>query len=477
MVMYRYARFEDLITHPGVQYFPPSRPPEGDIALPGLILSDTPDDFVVLEDAVLCRGGGVAWRGLWLSASIHYMPDHWRGEAWLPGKMTEDGTAIDLNPDLIHPTTTIEKPVLLIDSLVGSYNFGHSIHDSMPYGLLFQRARKVIPELRPITTPFKFQNQQQIFSVVFDCPYRKCVLHGNGSHVKKLVLARRQSIMNTSSEFPDDRWSLPFAGIRHIRSALHAALQIPEEIGLLPGAAPHNVFLHRFPNAAEQRPGSVLQGRNFSNHYRLFEALMKESFFVFEPGWMTLEQIGGMLARASTVAGVHGAQLANLVFCRPLTRIFEIRGYPGNWRSIEALCAVLGHAFTVLQQAKPTDPDAPEFDVRGILAALKVETKRIVHQQLKVSDLGHSRWRFGRGDGQVITPVLVLLPDGSVSGYSHPNEFAWKLEGGRLALADINGVITSVFDPIECEGDNVVMMKGLHTFPADGYLTLQRLDK
>jgi hypothetical protein len=220
----------------------------------------------------------------------------------------------------------------------------------------------------------------------------------------------------------------------------------------------------------------VLQGRNFSNHYQLFEELMKEAFIIFEPGWMTLDQIGGMLARAGTVAGVHGAQLANLVFCRPRTRVFEIRGYPGNWRSIEALCAVLGHDFTALQQGRPTNPDAPEFDVHGILSAVKAETRQIVSQKLRVSYLGYSRWRFGRSDGQVIAPVLVLLPDGSIGGYSHPNERGWKLKGSRLALTDINGVVTSFFDPIEFDGRAVVMMKGVHTFPADGYLTLQKLD-
>jgi hypothetical protein len=371
MVLYRYGRFDDLVGQPGVEYVPPSRPPERNIALPSLTLSDTPDDFLVIEDAVLCHRGGLVWRDLWLSASIHYMPGHWREASWLPGKLTPDGTAIDLDPNFVKATGTIEDPVMLIDSGIGAHNFGHSIHDSMPYGLLFQRARTPIPSLRPLTAPFKFKKQHEIFSIVFDYPYQNCLHFDGGIRLEKLVLARRQAVMNNSDAQPDDHWYLPYAGLRHIRTSVHAAMKVPEEIGVLAEATPFSVFLHRFPNVAERLQSGLLQGRNFTNHYELFEALMAQSFVVFEPGCMTLDQIVSMLARTRITVAVHGAQVANTVFCRPGTRVFEIRGYPGNWRSIEAICAVLGHQFTPLQHSKPADPNAPEFDISSILAAVQ----------------------------------------------------------------------------------------------------------
>ena len=43
-------------------------------------------------------------------------------------------------------------------------------------------------------------------------------------------------------------------------------------------------------------------------------------------------------------------------------------------------------------------------------------------------------WRFSRGDGSLIAKHLHLERDGTISGYSHPNEARWGLEGDVLVF-------------------------------------------
>jgi len=44
----------------------------------------------------------------------------------------------------------------------------------------------------------------------------------------------------------------------------------------------------------------------------------------------------------------------------------------------------------------------------------------------------NSTWRFSRGDGQLIAPVLQLLPRGVIGGYAHANERRWAIRNGLI---------------------------------------------
>jgi hypothetical protein len=91
------------------------------------------------------------------------------------------------------------------------------------------------------------------------------------------------------------------------------------------------------------------------------------------------------------------------------------------------------------------------------------------------SDLRSSCWCFASSDGSVIAPVLILLPDGTLGGYSHVNERSWKLLNGQLALVNIDGVTTSLFDEVGIGPNGAVTMTGRHTFAPHNGLMLQQL--
>ena len=61
-------------------------------------------------------------------------------------------------------------------------------------------------------------------------------------------------------------------------------------------------------------------------------------------------------------------------------------------------------------------------------------------------ELVHQTWAFSRENGEVIAPVVRLLPNGIVGGYIHPFERCWALVDGAISGGTIAGS-TGVLPP------------------------------
>ena len=61
-------------------------------------------------------------------------------------------------------------------------------------------------------------------------------------------------------------------------------------------------------------------------------------------------------------------------------------------------------------------------------------------------DLTSITWQFGRGDKSVISNNMHLDEGGKISGYSHPNENSWAVEGNVLLFYHIDGRTATRFD-------------------------------
>jgi hypothetical protein len=392
------ASFNDLVAA-GAQYHAPSRPREPSLQIPLTTVNDSPDDFVVLDNAVLTPPVGVAWREFWVADAIQYMSPAWRTADWLPGGYNAADDTIDIASARLEPEATIREPLFYVDSTVGSYNFGHFMYDTMPYGLLFQNVRRILPELRPIIAPLKFPHQRQLFEAVFGSRYDRCAFQPTEAPLRaeRLVVPRRLTNLD------EPPWRLSFAGVRHIRAAAlrrwgsapsgfsdRPAVGLPHRPawrGWLPFSgtarrahrpeaadarprAPLKIHLHRLQDVAALRQTGNLQGRNFSNIDALPAMLLRKGYVVYEPSLLPLDFLVPNLGQADSIVAIHGAGLANFVFSPPGTRIYEITGHEGTWRCLEALSTVLGHHFTELRQSRPADPANPSLDLAMLEAAL-----------------------------------------------------------------------------------------------------------
>jgi hypothetical protein len=83
-------------------------------------------------------------------------------------------------------------------------------------------------------------------------------------------------------------------------------------------------------------------------------------------------------------------------------------------------------------------------------------------------------WRFSRGDGSIIAPVLTFRPRGIVGGYFNDNEWSWEMRNGCLAFLDSKDVTTTLFT--EAYFDDVGPTRLVGTFLNDGQ-TIHILDR
>lgn len=364
-MLYRHLAFDDLIGHPDVTYIPASRVPEKTIVLDGLTLSDTPDDLIILKDAQTTDRGGVIWRDCYLAEAIHYFPPDWRTASWLLGQYSNESNTIDIDPNFLQIEESIETPVLFTDFLVGHRNFGHFVHDTLPYGLLYRRIRKLIPELRPLLGPLNFANQHDLISVVFGLDYKDAFKSASATKIKTLFLPRRQSYLLS------DNWRMSFPAVRYIRDVANQTWSSPRSDGNKTPAGLLDVYLHRINDELQPSDSSALAGRNFINFGELSNVLMKLGFIVFEPGCLPIDTISTLISNARRIVAIHGAGLANLIFAPPNTQVLELCSAGGNWRSLEALAAVLGHRFSSMRAPMPQGQDLPALDIPAICRALE----------------------------------------------------------------------------------------------------------
>jgi hypothetical protein len=71
-------------------------------------------------------------------------------------------------------------------------------------------------------------------------------------------------------------------------------------------------------------------------------------------------------------------------------------------------------------------------------------------------------WKFSRADGSVIAEKIRFRRDGTIVGYTHPNEACWQLEMGILVFCRKDGVATTRFGIRSAPGP--VMLQGKFLF-------------
>lgn len=77
------------------------------------------------------------------------------------------------------------------------------------------------------------------------------------------------------------------------------------------------------------------KARKVEGEDKLIEQLTARGFRVLEADWANHPEQVAAFAEADVIVGVHGAGLANVIFCRPGTRVVEILA--GDWRKTTVL--------------------------------------------------------------------------------------------------------------------------------------------
>ena len=69
------------------------------------------------------------------------------------------------------------------------------------------------------------------------------------------------------------------------------------------------------------------------------------------------------------------------------------------------------------------------------------------------ADLADTTWEFARADGTVLGATFVLNADGSIGGYSDPNENQWSVENGILVISSVDNIPSTCYTSTTSDGD------------------------
>lgn len=240
----------------------------------------------------------------------------------------------------------------------GLHNYGHFLIDCLPALLAVQRAGAL--ERFPALAPPLLAWQTELLALLL----------GGEAPMPTVVDAPIVRLGQAVFATPMDHFlHAPGPPLDAVRERILAAAAIPAD-----ATAPRRIYVSRL--------GSLK--RELVNEAELESALEARGFTIVRPETLSVRDQIALFHRAEVVAAPAGAALANVLFCRPGTRVFEIQpsNFTGVWvRNIALLTGVdwrgffapspLSETEIVMEgQLRPASEFRWRLDLEGFLAFL-----------------------------------------------------------------------------------------------------------
>lgn len=252
------------------------------------------------------------------------------------------------------------ESILISDdiSMTRSFNYAHWMTDWIPR-LAFAGNAIHLRELNIVMTPFRAPAQTRAFDLM-------SVPQENRLQLKELDCFRFEKIF-----VPDD---LTFGKIRHPAQTASSIA-----IGFLRSALGYNA-LSTISRSHAAKPSNKIYisredapGRKVVNEAEFFPALERHGYKKVSLSGLSLEEQVYLFANASHIIGIHGAGLANLVYCECNTKVLEL--FPDDFGlvSIRALAQSVGceYATYVSPSVRRENRELDDLmiDVPGFMSA------------------------------------------------------------------------------------------------------------
>jgi hypothetical protein len=255
-------------------------------------------EVLVLPDAII-GPMGIVFDDRLLADDVHYLPPDWVDQPWASYENV-GGDCFRFTGDV---EVAIEGSALFVDSFGGRGNFSHFVRETLPYGLLQAdlAARGVdVPALLP---EWRFRSQRDLASHFFGSTVSKT---DAWTRVERLLVARRRWIIDDNPRLPV-HYRVPRRELRRLASAWPQIARAREE---RPTGAP--VYLWR--QWGEFVPGVRLEDRSLANGRDIDQMLDDRGFWRIDPLFTPVREVIRAVAQAPIVIGLHGAQMAHILW-------------------------------------------------------------------------------------------------------------------------------------------------------------------
>lgn len=275
---------------------------------------------------------GKVWRH---SVLGQYGDPHFLTTHAVEERISDDGKADYLFYEhLLHKAPIIEGPYL-ITSHYASHNYGHFMLDMVP---LIQLGMTL--GLRMASRPL-LDWQKAIYWRVGINPSSVSIFSEHAVFLKEVFVSNRHNAEGTYAASPN------------LREVFAAILQnVPQPT--LGKPLRRRIFLSR----------GVARSRRLRNRAELEKMLRHEGFEIVQPETLSFDEQAILFSQADIIVSEFGALMANVVFCRPETKIVEIIPEDQNDPWSRHLCASMGLEHVTLFH-KVRDEDREAFDIAG----------------------------------------------------------------------------------------------------------------
>jgi capsular polysaccharide biosynthesis protein len=300
---------------------------------PEMRLERLTEQYWFPESGFLISKKGKVWRHSTLG---QYAAPNFLTSYAVKEQINEDGSKrYNFHEYLLHDVAVVTELCLIV-SHYASHNFGHFMMDMVP---LIQLAKQ--HNLAIISRPL-LEWQRPIYRAIGFNDTLVATYSQRAVFLKEVIVSNRHNAEST------------FAASPHHRVVFEALLQkIKSEA--ISGGSTSRFFLSRGKS----------RNRDIRNRDALQDALRLEGFETVRPELLSFEQQALLFSKADIIVSEFGAIMANVVFCRPGTKIIEIIPENQNdpWSSHLCASMALEHV-TLFQKAKDEDRESIEIGGR-----------------------------------------------------------------------------------------------------------------
>jgi capsular polysaccharide biosynthesis protein len=305
------------------------------VRAPEMTLERLQDHYWFQESGFLVSKTGKVWRH---SVLGQFSDPNFLTTYAIQDRHNDDGT-IDY---IFHESLLKDAPVIdglhLITSHYASHNYGHYMLDMVP---LIAVARDL--GLDVLTKPL-LKWQRSIYDAVGVAPDRITEINVRAVFLKDVIVSLRHNAVSTYASHPAHRqvFETILAAIRAKRGTTSAS------------TTPKRLFLSRGASKA----------RDLRNRGKLESALKARGIQSIRPETYSFDEQALLFANADLIVSEFGAVMANVVFCKPGTRVIEIipEGQKDPWSA--HMCAALGLEHIVVFNPV-NDADREPIDIGG----------------------------------------------------------------------------------------------------------------
>jgi hypothetical protein len=280
---------------------------------------------LALTDA-LVASPGVIFQDYLLVDDVHYVPPDWSTQSWSPYTEVDDGWyEYDGEAD-----REVRGSALFVDAFGGWNNFSHFVRETLPYAAIQSDLAEHGIDVPALLPAWAYPSQAHLAGELFSSSAARL---GERVRVERLLVAPRQWIIDDGPHL-SGTYRVPQRLLRRIAAAWQDVVELQE-------ASPSSDSVYLWRDWTIFPEGTDPVERAPANGGEIDDLLAERGFRKIDPLETPVHEIIRAVASAPVVIGLHGAQMAHVLWANRSATCIELVADPHENEFHLALAAAM----------------------------------------------------------------------------------------------------------------------------------------